>query len=73
MPVITSSFNKNVALQCDARNCTRKIEHYDLETVRIIANSSNWIEISDFWYCPRCSGQEVQFLTKPQTVKSKTL
>jgi hypothetical protein len=53
MGLITTA-GKYCYVQCDRRNCNRKMEHVDLNHLKDLAKLCGWQNDSDQWTCPDC-------------------
>jgi hypothetical protein len=61
-------------VQCDGRNCNKKMEHVDLKLLKDLAHLCGWENSGDRWTCPGCSEQAVQRKPskKKRSVSSRT-
>ena len=41
-------------VECDSRNCNRKIEHTNETHLRDLADMVGWKNIQMHWLCPKC-------------------
>jgi len=41
-------------VECDARDCTKKMEHVDETLLRQLAGLCGWESKGDQWICPNC-------------------
>lgn len=53
-------------IQCDARNCTRKIERSGANQLRELAALCGWEFRDDQWLCPSCAQK-----SRPKTKAKK--
>ncbi len=56
MSLITT-MGKYCFIQCDAQDCTKKIEHIDPEQVQQLVKLCGWEKIGDQWNCPDCKAR----------------
>jgi len=42
-------------VECDSRNCTKKMEHVDERVLRQLAGLCGWESRGDQWMCPNCA------------------
>jgi hypothetical protein len=42
-------------VQCDRRNCNKKLEHVDLKLLKELARVCGWERSGTQWTCPTCS------------------
>ena len=54
MGMITTA-GKYCYVQCDRRNCNKKMEHIDRNLLRDLAKLCGWRKRGDQWTCPECS------------------
>jgi hypothetical protein len=66
MGLITTA-GKYCYIQCDRRNCNRKMEHVDLDLLRDLAKLCGWKKDADRWTCPDC----VEQLQRKKAVKTR--
>ena len=61
-------------VQCDRRNCNKKMEHVDLKLLKDLAQLCGWERSDDRWTCPGCSEQpeERKPSKKKRNVSSRT-
>ncbi len=59
-------------IQCDARNCNRKIERSGEDQVKELASLCGWVVRNNQWFCPTCSQKELPPPKRKKTVKAKT-
>lgn len=61
-------------IQCDRRNCNKKMEHVDLKLLKDLARLCGWESSGSRWTCPSCSEQpeESKPSKKKRKVSSKT-
>jgi hypothetical protein len=45
-------------VECDIRNCTKKIEHIDERVLHKLAGWSGWESRGNQWICPECVKKE---------------
>ena len=53
MGLITTG-GKYCYVQCDRRNCNRKMEHVDLNLLKDLAKLCGWKKDRYLWTCPDC-------------------
>lgn len=53
MSLITTA-GKYCYIQCDRRNCNRKMEHVDLNLLKDLAKLCGWKKDVNRWSCPDC-------------------
>jgi hypothetical protein len=53
MSLITTA-GKYCYIQCDRRNCNRKMEHVDLNLLKDLAKLCGWKKDGNGWNCPDC-------------------
>ena len=56
MGLITTT-GKYCYVQCDRRNCTRKMEHVEQKPLRELAGLCGWENSGNQWTCPDCARQ----------------
>ena len=56
MGLITTA-GKYCYIQCDRRNCNRKMEHVDLNLLKDLAKLCGWKKDANRWTCPDCVEQ----------------
>ena len=56
MGLITTG-GKYCYVQCDRRNCNRKMEHVDLNLLKDLAKLCGWENSGSRWTCPGCAEQ----------------
>lgn len=54
MGIITTS-GKYCYVQCDRRNCNKKMEHIDPNLLKELAKLCGWKKLGDQWNCPDCA------------------
>ena len=53
MSLVTTT-GKYCYIQCDRRNCNRKMEHVDLNLLKDLAKLCGWKKDANRWTCPEC-------------------
>ena len=66
MSLITTA-GKYCYIQCDRRNCNRKMEHVDLNLLKDLAKLCGWKKDGNQWNCPDC----VERVKRGKTAKSR--
>ena len=66
MGLITTA-GKYCYIQCDRRNCNRKMEHVDLNLLMDLAKLCGWKKDGNRWSCPDC----VERVKLGKTAKSR--
>lgn len=66
MSLITTA-GKYCYIQCDRRNCNRKMEHVDLNLLKDLAKLCGWKKEGNRWSCPNC----VERVRRGKAAKSK--
>jgi hypothetical protein len=66
MGLITTA-GKYCYIQCDSRNCNRKMEHVDLNLLRDLAKLCGWKKDDNRWTCPAC----VEQVQRKKAVKAR--
>lgn len=56
MGLITTA-GKYCYVQCDRRNCNKKMEHIDPNLLRDLAKLCGWRKEGNRWSCPDCAKQ----------------
>jgi hypothetical protein len=56
-------------VQCDRRNCNKKMEHVDLKLLKDLARLCGWERSDSQWTCTSCSEQPAE--SKPSKKKRK--
>ena len=44
-------------IECDSRNCNKKMEHVDVKILKDLARLCGWKRGGPQWTCPTCSEQ----------------
>ncbi len=57
MGLITTA-GKYCYIQCDRRNCNKKMEHVDLNLLKDLAKLCGWKKDGNLWTCPGCLERE---------------
>jgi hypothetical protein len=65
---LIATAGKYCYVQCDRRNCTRKMEHVDVKLLQELAGLCGWENSGTQWTCPDCARQTA---TKPERKASR--
>lgn len=52
---LITTMGKFCYVECDAPNCSKKMEHIDLKILRELADLCGWQNSGDRWVCPQCA------------------
>ena len=58
-------------VECDGRNCTKKMEHIDERLLRQLAGLCGWEDRGNQWICPECVKKEKPWRRSGRPTKSK--
>jgi hypothetical protein len=58
-------------VECDTRNCTKKMEHIDERLLLQLAGLCGWEGRGDQWICPECVNKEKSRRRSGRPTKSK--
>ncbi len=59
-------------VECDTRNCTKKMEHVDEKLLRQLAGLCGWENRGNEWTCPNCAKIPSKGPGKASKSKQKT-
>jgi len=62
-------------VECDARDCSHKMEHVDERLLRQLAGLCGWESRGDRWICPECVKKEKSWRRsgRPTKFEKKTV
>ena len=58
-------------VECDTRNCNKKMEHVDERLLRELAGLCGWESRGNEWICPECVKKEESSRRSGRPTKSK--
>jgi hypothetical protein len=58
-------------VECDSRNCTKKMEHVDVKLLRQMAGLCGWEGKGNQWICPECVKKAKSSRRSGRSTKSK--
>lgn len=74
MPMVKTMSNF-CYLECDERNCNKKVEHTNEQDLKTLAELIGWKKNHTHWFCPKCNtshkANEKRRIHVPKKVRSR--